>query len=139
MAQLSRAAPPCGTVFELSPGENGGWTYTILYSFNNLPDAQQPRDSLTIDSSGNLYDSTYTGGAYDYGAVFQLSHTARGWTETILYSFDSPDSGIGAIGGVILDRAGDLYGSTTHGGTFYFGTAYELTPSSIRPGASAPH
>ena len=129
----------CGNVFEVSPGESGGWTFTVLYSFNNLPDAGAPGASLTIDSAGNLYDASYEGGAYDYGAVFQLSHTAGGWTETVLYSFNSLDSGIGASSGVVLDRAGDLYGSTGRGGTYDFGTAYELTPSSIRPGASAPH
>jgi uncharacterized repeat protein (TIGR03803 family) len=129
----------CGNVFEVSPGESGGWTFTVLYSFNNLPDAQGSVASLTIDSAGNLYDASYQGGAYDYGAVFQLSHTAGGWTETVLYSFDSLDSGIGASSGVVLDRAGDMYGSTGRGGTYNFGTAYELTPSSIRPGASAPH
>jgi uncharacterized repeat protein (TIGR03803 family) len=127
----------CGNVFEVSPNQNGGWTFTTLYNFNNLPDAQSPDDgSLTIDSAGNLYDSTDNGGAHDVGAVFQLSHMAGGWKETVLYSFDNPSGGLHAQGGVVLDRAGDLYGATSVGGTNNNGTAFELTPSSIRPGAS---
>jgi uncharacterized repeat protein (TIGR03803 family) len=129
----------CGNVFEVSPNEIGGWTFTALYNFNGLPDAVYPTGSLTIDSAGSLYGSTYEGGAYGAGAVFQLSHTAGGWTETVVYSFETIGGGTNAPGGVVVDRAGVLYGTTEYGGAFNFGTAYELTPSSTRPGASVPH
>src|SRR5262249_38918842 len=79
-----------GTAFELSPTTNGGWQERIIHNFgsglNGSPSIYG--DSLLVDSSDNLYGTTYNGGTAKKGAVFELSPSTGGhWKETILYSF----------------------------------------------------
>ena len=121
-----------GTVFELSPGGGGGWTETSLYSFsNNGLDAANPAAGLVFDNAGNLYGTTFWGGSDNWGAVFELSHNGGGgWMETVLYSFQFNNSdGTSPEAGLILDAAGNLFGTTVNGGSAYYGTAFELSPS----------
>jgi uncharacterized repeat protein (TIGR03803 family) len=125
-----------GTVFELSPKAGGTWTETVLYSFTGGLDGSEPSFStLTFDKVGNLYGETTLGGAgrcveFGCGVVFELSPTGGGiWTETVVYSF----SGNGAKGetpwqGLVLDAAGNLYGTTQHGGAYGQGTVFEIKP-----------
>jgi uncharacterized repeat protein (TIGR03803 family) len=122
-----------GTVFELSQSSDG-WTEDVLYRFGNgKDDGSNPEGALVFDSIGNLYGSTAQGGESGAGTVFELSPGANGWTEAILYSFDFED-GYGP-NGVVMDPAGNLYGSTNQGGIFTCsgadgcGTVFELTPS----------
>ena len=119
-----------GTVFEVSPVEGGGWTETVLYSFNtNGTDAQFPRGSLIFDHAGNLYGTGAVGGAYNEGAIFELSPTAGGgWTEKVIYSFSNNGTD-GQIpeGALVFDAAGNLYGATTRGGSDNDGIVFELT------------
>jgi uncharacterized repeat protein (TIGR03803 family) len=135
----------CGTIFELSPQSGGSWTETVLYSFctnyanDRCLDGAFPLGALTPDSSGNLYGTTEEGGsgANSVGTVFGLSHSANGWTETVLYSFCQdgqngacPD-GAEPQAGVIFDKAGNLYGTTESGGTnnpHGTGVVFELSP-----------
>jgi len=125
----------CGTVFELSPNGVGGLEETVLYRFcseANCTDGANPLTSdLIFDGAGNLYGTTWNGGTNGYGAVFELNHTGAGWKETVLYSFGSyPGDGIGPFSGVIMDSAGNLYGTTQidmNGGGG--GTVFELSPS----------
>jgi len=131
--------PPfgCGTAFELSPSEGGGWTMTVLHNFGNGNDGTGPLASLTLDRAGNLYGTANGGGTNGYGDVFELSpEHGGGWVETVLYSFDRNDNG-GYIpfGSVVMDRTGDLYGTTGFGGLYGAGIAFELTPASIRFGS----
>jgi uncharacterized repeat protein (TIGR03803 family) len=120
-----------GTVFELSPSEGGTWTESILYSFqNNEIDGTNPYGALIFDSSGSLYGTT-AGGGYFYGTVYKLSPSKKGWTETILYNFNSySGDATGPYSGLVFDGAGNLYGSTTSGGAYGNGTVFELTPES---------
>jgi uncharacterized repeat protein (TIGR03803 family) len=127
-----------GTVFELTPTGGGGWTETVLHSFNqNGTDGAYPYAGLTFDTAGNLYGTTAYGGPYDYfgghpGTVFELTPTAGGgWTETVLYSFCSQANcadGLNPYAGLIFDSAGNLYGTTPVGGQGH-GTVFELTPT----------
>jgi uncharacterized repeat protein (TIGR03803 family) len=117
----------CGTVFEVSPVAGGGWTETTLYTFNGQPDAGYPLSSLILDAAGNLYGTTYFGGNDDYGTAFKLSPGQGRWTETVLYNFDPGNGGTLPAGGLIMDRAGDLYGETDAGGLNGGGVVYELT------------
>jgi uncharacterized repeat protein (TIGR03803 family) len=72
-----------GTVFELTPNADGGWTETILHSFNGS-DGLQPLAGLIL-KSGDLYGTTISGGAYGSGTVFELMPTSGGsWTESVL-------------------------------------------------------
>jgi uncharacterized repeat protein (TIGR03803 family) len=105
-------------VFELSPGANGKWTETILHTFQGTIDGSGPNGPLVFDSAGNLYGTTYYGGgANGFGTVFELSPNGQGsWTETILYSFTDGFDGAYPSAGLILDQAGNLYGTTTEGG-----------------------
>jgi uncharacterized repeat protein (TIGR03803 family) len=118
-----------GVVFELTPS-SGGWTETVLHSFSGT-DGLQPLAGLIFDTTGNLYGTTTSGGTYSYGTVFELTPTqGGGWTEQVLYSFNySGTSGADPDAGVILDAAGNLYGTTAAGGASgSYGTVYELMP-----------
>ncbi len=127
-----------GTVFELSPSEGGGWTETVLHSFNeDGHDGWSPLAALILDTTGNLYGTTLYGGTNLYGTVFELLTRQGGWTETVLYNFDNLDLGGSLFGSVVRDRAGNLYGTTSVGGVYYTGLVFELTPPAIRPPASA--
>jgi uncharacterized repeat protein (TIGR03803 family) len=121
-----------GTVFELSPTAGGGWTVTVLHSFNqDGTDGVQPESNLVLDAAGHLYGTTYGGGAHDFGTVFELSSMAGGgWTETILHSFNNPGDGYTPVAGLVLDSAGNLYGTTVEGGRYSGGTVFELSPAS---------
>ena len=120
-----------GTVFELTPNAGGGgWTETVLYHFSNYPDGAYPVAGLIFDAAGNLYGTTGGGGTRDVGTVFELTPKAGGgWTETVLYNF-STKGPVGAYpyAGLIFDGAGNLYGTTSEGGTRGVGTVFELTP-----------
>lgn len=119
-----------GTVFELSPNGNVGWTEVVLYSFTGGADGGNPFLShVMFDSAGNLLGTASTGGAYGYGAVFELSFIGGTWTETVLHSFGGGSDGDSPINGLIIDTAGNLYGLTNFGGANGFGTVFELTPS----------
>jgi uncharacterized repeat protein (TIGR03803 family) len=116
-----------GTVFELSPMAGGGWSETILHSFNNPGDGYTPVAGLTLDSAGNLYGTTVEGGRYNSGTVFELSPAAGGvWTEKILHHFGYNGDGVEPFGGATLDAAGNIYGTTNGGGAYNAGTVYEI-------------
>jgi uncharacterized repeat protein (TIGR03803 family) len=105
-------------------------TEKVLYSFaDNGKDGQNPLSSLIFDKASNLYGTTYSGGAYGGGTVFELSpKTGGGWTEKVLHSFGNGTDGIEPSVDLIFDKAGNLYGTTTLGGKFRFGTVFELSP-----------
>jgi uncharacterized repeat protein (TIGR03803 family) len=83
-----------------------------------------------MDATGNLYGTTYWGGRGGYdGTVFKLSPTSTGWTETVLYSFCAQTNcgdGYLPVAGVIMDAAGNLYGTTTICGSTCGGTVFQL-------------
>ncbi len=106
-----------GTVFELTPNGSGGWTETVLYNFTFGTDGAIPYAGVIFDSAGNLYGTTFDGGTYGNGTVFELTpNGSGGWTETVLHSFSSGIDGANPYAGLILDRAGNLYGTTLDGG-----------------------
>jgi uncharacterized repeat protein (TIGR03803 family) len=119
-----------GTVFQLAPS-GLGWTENVLYSFFGGGDGQWPSASLIFDNAGNLYSTTFGGGAYYSGTVFQLTSSGSSWTENVLYSFQGFGGTTGAnpVAGVIFDPSGNLYGATVYDGKYDDGTVFELTPS----------
>ncbi len=119
-----------GTVFELAvpKTEGGQWTKSLLYSFGKGTDGSVPIGGVSFDTSGNLYGTTSTGGAYGYGTIFQLVPGAP-WTENILHNFQNGDDGSVPYAGLISDHAGNFYGDATQGGANGGGTVFELTPA----------
>jgi uncharacterized repeat protein (TIGR03803 family) len=127
-----------GTAFELVPNGHGGWNERVLHSFGNISGAQQDGQALvgalTFDSAGNLYGTTSLGGGTTgYGIVFELQPRAGGgWNELILRNFNknnpSNADGIYPQGNLILDSAGNIYGTTPDGG-IGSGVVYELSPA----------
>ena len=140
-SQCAYADTGCGTIFRLQPpayfctAVNCPWTETVLHRFtgSEYGDGAIPLDgdSLLFDHAGNMYGTTIYGGTHNYGVVFEASPSQGGWTENTLYSF----SGGGSDGwgtpesGVIMDSAGNLYGTTTEENQYALGTLYELSPS----------
>ena len=86
----------------------------MLYTFKGGSDGSEPYAGLLMDKTGNLYGTTFAGGAHGYGTVFKL---AKGGSETILYSFGGGNDGAYPEAGVILDASGNLYGTTADGGS----------------------
>lgn len=101
----------------------------VLHSFGKGQDGVWPYAGLIFDKTEKLYGTTTSGGAYRAGTVFQLTHCANGrWTEKILHSFqNNGKDGYWPFGGLILDTAGNLYGTTTEGGASGNGTVFQLT------------
>ena len=111
-----------GTVFKLDPSG----TLTTLYQFGSMSgDGNHPFSGVVRDRVGNFYGTTYYGGAYGYGAVYKL---ASDGTETILHDFAFGTDGAFPEGGLAIDTAGNLYGTTTQGGTVCCGVAFKVTP-----------
>jgi uncharacterized repeat protein (TIGR03803 family) len=121
--------------FNVSSYDNGvfkitsGGQYSIFYTFSGAagPVAGNGTNPgrLIIDAAGNLYGITYDGGLFDCGTVFRLSPTAQ---LALLYNF----SGRGAdgclpIGGLVRDAEGNLYGVTTAGGKYGYGTVFRVS------------
>ncbi len=122
----------CGTVFELTPAGNGGWTETILYAFKNKQDGCNPQSGLIPDSQGNFYGTT---GSYD-GTVFRLSPSQSGnWRKTTLHTFEGNVDGKYPFGAVTIHK-GALYGTTRSGGDSGCGgqgcgTVFQITSAGV--------
>jgi len=103
-------------------------TEQTLYSFSGGADGGDALSSLVMDAAGNLYGTTFVGGAYGAGDVFELSPNSGGWTESVLYSFTGGADGANPyLADVIFDKAGNLYGTTVGGGANNLGVVFELT------------
>ena len=152
------ASVGCGVVFELSPptGGSGPWTQTPLYSFTGKTDGSYPYAGVTLDSKGNLFGTTATGGSKSgpvckgtngCGVVFEVSPPSGGsgdWTESVAYAFQDGSDGGFPYAGVVFDTAGSLYGTTVQGGNTSgancsdfdgCGVVFKLTPPSGGTGA----
>jgi uncharacterized repeat protein (TIGR03803 family) len=118
-----------GVVFKLS-STGSGWSESVLYSFAGGADGAQPYAGLVFDPAGNLYGTTSSGGVFGAGTVFELTPDTDGeWIETVIHTFNRKD-GEGPIGGLVLDKAGNIYGVTQGGGVNNSGAVFELAPSS---------
>ena len=118
-----------GVAFEITHA-NGTWTLTSLYAFKDQPDGALPYGGLIFDSAGNLYGTTYYAGVHDVGTVYKLTHANGAWKETVLYSFKGNTDGSAPISTLVSDSAGNLYGTTSDGGTgCACGVIFKLTPN----------
>ena len=116
------------TLFELSPNGSGGWNATVMHTFTGPPnDGISPASPVVLDQAGNLYGVTYAGGATNNGTVYKLSPGGNAqWTEEILYSFQGGTDGANPLGGIVFDAKGNIYGTTSLGGSDGQGTVFEL-------------
>jgi len=138
--QLLGAVDGCGSVYELSPpnAPGGTWTKTTIYSFQGGTDGDLGIGNLTFDAAGNLYGATEYGGGFgtcnapfyqNCGTIFKLSppKTKGGiWTEKVLYSFKGGTDGANPNGGLIFGKDGAIYGTTFFGGGVYLYGQLEL-------------
>jgi uncharacterized repeat protein (TIGR03803 family) len=119
----------CGTVYKLAL-VSGQWKFKTLHAFTGLPDAGFPYGGVIEDGKGNLYGSTYFGGANGQGSVFKLTKSAGKYTESVLYSFTGGSDG-GLPTTTLLFAKGNLYGTTSGGGDSNGdGVVFKLTPKS---------
>ena len=121
-----------GTVFRMSPNGSGGWTMTVLHNFGiSGTDGQQPYAGLIFDGAGNLYGTTSAGGSEGYGTVFELTpNGSGGWREVTLHNFGiAYTDGIYPYAGLVFDASGNLYGTTSKGGTEGHGAVFEIAPN----------
>jgi uncharacterized repeat protein (TIGR03803 family) len=109
-----------GTVFRL----DGTGTETVLYNFTGRQDGKWPVTALITDSAGDLFGTTFLGGAFDQGAIFKLDPSGN---EVLLYSFTGRLDGSFPWGGLLRDKNGILYGTTINRGAFGYGTVFKLT------------
>jgi len=129
-----------GTVFRLTPPGPGetAWTETVLHSFRNGDDGNDPLGRLVADTTGPfaLYGTTNGGGTgvcdNGCGTIFKLTPPTKqhpdSWQETVLYSFGVGGTGWYPKAGLIIDNQGALYGTTYEGGASGYGTAFVLKP-----------
>src|SRR5271166_4286410 len=138
-AQLEGGGLRQGVVYNLVPSPtipqsiNSPWSYNVLHLFGVGTDGSYPH-KINFDEAGNIFGATGLGGAFNQGAVYELSPSNGRWKENILYSFAG-----GADGklpkDVVFDEAGNLFGVTEQGGNSGCspfngcGTVFELTPS----------
>ena len=113
-----------GTVFMMSPSG----VEKVLYNFTTGADGESPWGSLVRDSQGNLYGTTWNGGAYNDGTVFM---TTRSGVETVLHSFGAGTDGLLPAGGLVRDAQGNLYGTTVGGGVNLHGTVFQITAAGV--------
>ncbi len=122
----------CGTVFRLKRPPTCGtkkcpWTETVLYRFLGDTDGFYPTGDISFDQTGNLYGTTFQGGIYGPGVVYQLKKGK--WTESIPWNFTGNSDGANPYSGVIFDKAGNIFTSDLDGALNNGGAVIELSPS----------
>jgi uncharacterized repeat protein (TIGR03803 family) len=115
-----------GSIYKLTPTQ-GGWSGGEIYAFGAGGDGGHPSGGLVRDSAGNLYGVCYEGGI-GFGTVIKLSPAGSGWGIQILHTFTGGEDGGKPLGGLLIDAAGNLFGTTTAAGTGSTGTVFEISP-----------
>lgn len=119
-----------GVVFELTPLPDGEWTDSILYNFGRSGDGINAATEVVFGPDGSLYGATEFGGSGECGIVYRLSLRLGAWSETTVHDFaKGTQDGCNPRGGVVFDRRGRVFGTTSGGGAQGFGTVYELIRS----------
>lgn len=116
----------CGTVFKLSPDGSE----TVLYRFSGAQDGEWPHGGVILDRKGNLFGPAFVGGAHKRGILFELTSKGR---LVVLHAFEGKahEDGVDPYAGLLMDRAGNLFGTTVGGGKhdcggYGCGTIFEI-------------
>jgi uncharacterized repeat protein (TIGR03803 family) len=122
----------CGSVFKLAPNGDGTYTETVIHSFPGTKgntDGRNPVGGMVFDSAGNLWGSTQAGGNGN-GTVFELTPNSDGtYTESTLFRFTGVSTGFDPNTDLVIDKAGNLYGTATNGGLNNGnGVVFKVTP-----------
>jgi uncharacterized repeat protein (TIGR03803 family) len=102
-----------GVVYKLAPHKRR-WEETMLHQFGYDGDAQSPVGGVVFDAKQRLYGTSIEGGAFGDGAVFQLTHSHKGWTESVPFSFNGSDGFL--PGAAFIRGKGNVLISTTEAG-----------------------
>jgi uncharacterized repeat protein (TIGR03803 family) len=124
----SGGASGAGVVFKL----NTSGQETVLHTFTGGADGANPQASLVLDTAGDLYGTTYAGGVSNAGTVFEVTRAGK---KKVLHTFRGGVDGANPVAGLAIDKAGNLYGTTTAGGSSGKGTVYTLSVPSVAGGA----
>jgi len=117
-----------GVIYQLQPQANGTWTLNVIHTFTGGDDGSTgSAGRLILDHAGNLYGVATFGGANGHGVAFEITRGQTGWTLLPLYAFKDQPDGASPYGGLIFDKAGNLYGTTYYAGVHDVGTVYKLT------------
>lgn len=111
----------CGTVYSAS---TTGTETNVLHDFSGT-DGQAPDSGLVFDSHGNLYGTTFQGGVYGYGTIYEVSPSG---SQRPIYNFTGQGDGANPYSSVIRDMRGNIYGTTFQGGAHGFGVVFKITP-----------
>lgn len=110
-----------GTVFKVDTSGHE----TVLHSFTYYDGSFPEGTGLVVGKMGNLYGTTVWGSSSVDGTVFQLDTLGN---ETVLHSFTNVPDGANPYAGLVMDKAGNLYGTTEYGGSYGYGTVFKLAP-----------
>lgn len=120
-------ASGAGTVFRLIRAPAGGWTESVLHSFNGTTEGSGPAAGVIRDAAGDLFGTTYPYNHYTDGVVYELVPQRNGtWIDNVLETFGSGSNGCNPYAGLIADTAGNLYGTTIECGTYGVGVAFKM-------------
>ena len=120
-----------GGVFMLKPNSDGTWTFSTLHLFTGGYDGATPVARLILDASGNLYGTTSEGGRYGHGTAFMLKSKGGSWKKFVLHHFTGGIDGSKPTAALLLDSAGNLYGTTHEGGADGLGTVFMLRANGV--------
>src|SRR5579862_2028898 len=119
----------CGVIFELRRAPNGRWRERVIYTFKNVADGAGPYSTLTIDHAGDIFGVTMAGGNrgcvplfWVYrgcGTAFELARSGGTWRKRILHTFSGGIDGGNPVTQLVLDKAGNLFGTAYCGGAYY--------------------
>jgi hypothetical protein len=132
---MSRILVALAMALMLPGGAVAASNFKVLHSFTRNADGKFPQATLVFDGAGNLYGTTYFGGEFrtncDHlgcGVVFRLAPNSGGnWTERMLHVFNGHPAA-NAYGGLVFDKAGNLYGTTGNCAGGCGGVVFEVTP-----------
>ena len=124
LGKLAFAVAFVAAILFLQPAQ--AQTFTVLYSFTGGSQGADPHAAVTLDGAGNLYGTTYRGGAYAGGTIYKLDAIGN---EMVLHSFGSGADAANPNGSLLRDGAGNLYGTSRFGGTAGKGAVFKLDSS----------
>ena len=116
-----------GVVYELSPGQGGPWTQTVIHAFTGGADGGVGSLGSLLYNGGKFYGVAEIGGTFGLGTVFELSPASGGaWRFTTIHEFEGQPHAGSPYGGLIMDGHGGLLGTTYFGGVNGQGTVFDL-------------